>query len=680
MPIRSATSAAPCTWPNTPGAARCAPPARACPAPWCRTWSRGLDVLSPYEDGSCSDEDFENLLRLMETPEFREGYDCLIVDSPPFLGTKPAQLVAACDEYVLVMRAEANAYLTLPAFQELIQRSKRNGKAPQMRGILLTLAEGEEPDSHWERELRGRYGTRILPQAIPFDAEAAQARDAGAILQRTAPDGPAAVQYAGLVESLGLTGNGRRPTAESPVLRAAAAFEVQPAAASADTVRLTESTTGTVEVKPASAPASPDTPPPELPEEPDLPTDVGAMHTMPRIPVLRFLPPSGGKPAAPVGPSAHRQAANGQPALNGHASPKLAASRSSPALAKLNSKGKDDNLSLFVWIGVAMVMGFGLHFIHIPQRLVPLVVSGAVTAGTLLLLRLLLPPSSPTAAAIRPATRASGPRPRPQPQPQSETKPVPPRPPEPKKELTDRLASLTRRTGARRSTRWLKLSATAPAPLAGVQPRFVTRLCDQQDSYCELPISSSCRAMPRRRPQRPDAGHRHSDHPAASVPWTPRGAGFGPATSPSACRFSSGETRNSTSGMMPQSSVALLSGKRCRFLPLGRKNVPVVRRSCTAARPRPSSTTGLMGKSRCTLALPRVRWPTITARLWSCSAAATSSAPPEVSPLTSTASGRSSSLLGPPPRRSSSGSLRDLIVATGTAPRNNRATSTESSR
>ena len=41
------------------------------------------------------------------------------------------------------------------------------------------------------------------------------------------------------------------------------------------------------------------------------------------------------------------------------------------------------------------------------------------------------------------------------------------------------------------------------------------------------------------------------------------------------------------------------------------------------------------------LALPTVRWPAIAARPWSCRAAAISSPPPDVSPLTSTTTGKS---------------------------------------
>ena len=41
----------------------------------------GLDVLSPYQDGGCSDEDLDHLLALLATPAFQECYATLVVDT-----------------------------------------------------------------------------------------------------------------------------------------------------------------------------------------------------------------------------------------------------------------------------------------------------------------------------------------------------------------------------------------------------------------------------------------------------------------------------------------------------------------------------------------------------------------------------------------------------------------------
>ncbi len=388
----------------------------------------GLDVLSPYEDGGCSDDDFENLLRLLVMPQVRDGYDCLIVDAPPFLGAKPAQILATCDEFILVMRAEANAYRTLPAYQELVQRSKRGPKPPPMRGILLTLPEGEELDGRWERELRGRLGTRILPDVIPFDPEAARSRDASAILVHTYPDAPAAARYVALVENLCLTAQCVvARSGEAPLLSAAAAFQTSAAPA----VSYSFMPEPAIEKTPVPVPAHKTPPPmrrvPPLPrqaEEPNLPTDVGGMMSMPEIPILRLPRRSSYKSAVPVVPTAARKSAPEQPRK--------------PVADKPRSESKKpaNNPPPLMWIGAAMVLGFGLRFVHIPPQFVPLVIGAAVTAGTLIVLRLLLSPGEAPAPLSR--SRIGSPRRT------NEPKKAAVRP-EPAKEVNSRLAALTRR-------------------------------------------------------------------------------------------------------------------------------------------------------------------------------------------------------------------------------------------
>ncbi len=360
----------------------------------------GLDVFSPYEDAGCSDDDFENVIRLLKAPEIRDGYDCVIVDAPPFLGAKPAQLLATCEEYILVMRAEANAHRTLPALQELVQRSKRGGKAPQMLGILLTLPEGETVGGRWERELRGRLGSRVLTDVIPFDGQEAEARDAAQILLQSHPEAPSATAYTSLVEGLALSSGTRAVrSGESPILRAAAVFKLEaPVAAdvvvaAAPQADVSEKTELPAIIRRALPPVRRAPPPPEPAEEPELSTDYGSMMSMPEIPVLRLPRSIADKPTAAVGPSRR----------NASEPSKKQADRSAP-----EPKRPINPAPPLMWIGAAMVMGFGLRFVYIPPRLVPLVIGAAVTAAVLLVLRLLLTPNEPSAPVA--TSRSSTPR------------------------------------------------------------------------------------------------------------------------------------------------------------------------------------------------------------------------------------------------------------------------------
>src|SRR5262249_12311544 len=79
-----------------------------------------------------------------------------------------------------------------------------DGHVIQMRGILLTLPEGDEPGCRWERELRGRFGARILPEVIPYDETIGKTLRVGQISSYLHPDSPAARAYRALVGRLGL--------------------------------------------------------------------------------------------------------------------------------------------------------------------------------------------------------------------------------------------------------------------------------------------------------------------------------------------------------------------------------------------------------------------------------------------------------------------------------------------
>ena len=51
----------------------------------------GLDIVSPYDDGCCADEDLDNVLKVLASPDFAERCGCLIVGAPPFGAAGRAQ-------------------------------------------------------------------------------------------------------------------------------------------------------------------------------------------------------------------------------------------------------------------------------------------------------------------------------------------------------------------------------------------------------------------------------------------------------------------------------------------------------------------------------------------------------------------------------------------------------------
>ncbi len=389
----------------------------------------GLDVLSPYDDGGCADQELDDVLKVLANPEVPETYGCLIVNTPPFLGANAAQMLAAADEFLLVMRAEPMAYRTLPAFLELIQRSKRDSRA-EMKGMILTLPEGEQPGGRWERELRGRFGSRILPQVVPFDDEVAKAGMFGQVAATSAPDAPAARAYHSLVAHLELAAgaNPEQQRAESPLLAVATAMRSEGSFARHS---------GRKSQVLVAVPAGPGEDSPSYDADVDdavshggnaelvfrsLPEmdldDELVIPTLPKAPARRStallkLPPVGNAPApVPLLPAAH---------------------------AGLTTR------SLLVAVGLAIVLGVGLRFMTLPESLLPHVlpigVGVIVTAGIVLVLRLiLLAEGAEVASAAGPPTKG---RPGTAKAPSAQFKKLPPRP-ESKQDPNTRLANLAR--------------------------------------------------------------------------------------------------------------------------------------------------------------------------------------------------------------------------------------------
>jgi chromosome partitioning protein len=314
----------------------------------------GLDVISPYDDGGCSDEDLDVLFRLFAAEAFQDGYGCLIVNTPPFLGTTPAQLLGTCDEFILVMRAEPMAYRTMPAFMELVQRSRPAGKPMRMSGILLTLAEGDAPGCRWERELRGRFGSRVLPEVIPCDEEVGKSLLLGQIVTHARPKTPAAACYHVLARDLGLTEAGV-PAArgESPLLLAAASLEPAARTRTRAPGRVGSAPAlGTAQeelVAASSAPSSGRVEPAESlgkdkPAEPE---------------------PRAADPAPPVAPPVAPPAAATRPLYR------------APAAQPR-----------YAWVGAAVVVGVLMRFIPLPDWALPIIVGVCVSALVLVALRL----------------------------------------------------------------------------------------------------------------------------------------------------------------------------------------------------------------------------------------------------------------------------------------------------
>jgi chromosome partitioning protein len=374
----------------------------------------GLDLLNPYEEGGCSDQDLDDLLKLLASPEIQDAYDCLIINTPPFLGANASQLLGAADEYLLVMRAEPMAYRTLPAFQELIHRSQRDHRVA-MKGILLTLAEGEPPGGRWDRELRGRFGTRILPQVVPFDEEVGKAVLFGQVAVSAVPDAPASQSYHSLVAELALAADAKpeQQQAESPLLAVAASMRL--AGAFSHRSKKAQKLVSVLSDHGEDSPF--------LPAEETARFDGGSDHTDSRGSgdevVFQSLPEADADDEAFAPSSAKSSVRRSAPLStppSASAMPKVPgmAPRSRPVPQTVAAPANSLNMrGLTVAVGLAIVFGIALRFVTLPEALVPYVVpigvGTAVTAGIVLVLRLiLLAEASDAKSAELPAKGTSG--------------------------------------------------------------------------------------------------------------------------------------------------------------------------------------------------------------------------------------------------------------------------------
>jgi chromosome partitioning protein len=369
----------------------------------------GLDVLSPYEDGGCSDDELDHLLALLGTPACQECYTTLIVDTPPFLGANPGQLLETADEFVLVMRAEPLASRMLPAFLELVQRS-RGEPGIQLRGILVTLPDGEQPGSRWERELRGRFGSRILPLVVPFDESVGQALLSGQIVSHAARESAVAEVYRGLVEHLKLADGARdtieRTSATSALLLASAALKDRTVARKPvqrpSPVLRSSAASAPVLTVPREEPASPPPPPPPRRPMELEPVSLAEFDEIPE-PIKRRMTPVAPIPVLPRDTPPYLPAVAGREEADAPVAPSRVPPPAEPETAGFPvAQGA-------LWFGLAIVVGVGLRFLQLPDWSVPLIVGVAVTAVVVLVMRHFLAQGEEAPAA--PAKNVSGARP-----------------------------------------------------------------------------------------------------------------------------------------------------------------------------------------------------------------------------------------------------------------------------
>lgn len=161
-----------------------------------------LDVLPCAPDDFRGEPKLGDWLRALSEREWEDPYDLILVDSPPYAGARSRDLLANAQELLLVIRAEPLSYRTLPGFLHDIRRLDSVGLAPNLRGIVLTLPQGEDIGGRWERGLRNRFGSKMFEWAIPYDSVVGYALLQGLPVVVSEAESIPAMHYSKIAEEL----------------------------------------------------------------------------------------------------------------------------------------------------------------------------------------------------------------------------------------------------------------------------------------------------------------------------------------------------------------------------------------------------------------------------------------------------------------------------------------------
>jgi chromosome partitioning protein len=168
------------------------------------TWADdGLDVLPGSERSARHDRlDDGDLDRLRYALSWVQGYDLVLVDCPPSLGSLTRIGLTACDRAVVVTEPGLFAVMAVGRAMRTIDELRRGPAATlQPLGIVVNRVRARSLEQAYRLdELRTLYGPLILAPAVPERAALQQAQ--GAAQPVHAWPGAAAAELSGVFESL----------------------------------------------------------------------------------------------------------------------------------------------------------------------------------------------------------------------------------------------------------------------------------------------------------------------------------------------------------------------------------------------------------------------------------------------------------------------------------------------
>lgn len=154
----------------------------------------GLEVELPHHPG------WQGRLRAVLEP--LEGYDLMVIDTPPGLGILPYLALVASTAALVVTPPEFLAYRALHLILETVARARQEASRLRLLGIVPTFTTRQTRHAREVLEvLQDDYGENLLP-AIPRRVAVQDAALAGQPLRRYAPASDAAGAFAKLAEEV----------------------------------------------------------------------------------------------------------------------------------------------------------------------------------------------------------------------------------------------------------------------------------------------------------------------------------------------------------------------------------------------------------------------------------------------------------------------------------------------
>lgn len=172
-----------------------------------RTSIPGVDVIPSTLDLTAAEFELagrygrEWLLR--EALEDVQGYDCVLVDTPPSLGLFMMNALTAATDVIIPLQVHVYALRAIPQLQRAIALVQKHNPGLQIFGIVCTMYDSRNNLSQEVvHSIRQMFGELVLETIVGINVKLAEAPAAGLPVTHYAPRSTGAEAYRALAEEV----------------------------------------------------------------------------------------------------------------------------------------------------------------------------------------------------------------------------------------------------------------------------------------------------------------------------------------------------------------------------------------------------------------------------------------------------------------------------------------------